>query len=229
LIKKAVSLILLFTQPLFAVTSVSDTFTGTDGTAITAHTPDVGGAWSACQGASPTLQSNRVQMEQTAGDSRALVGTTMPDADYEVSMDLIWVGATCDAKLGVMGRNNNDVQCRGLEYEAWYDCANNRYELIVVSGFNPTSLGTFAATYTQGQTHSLKLDMNGTTISLYVDGTSQISVTNSAASSAAQAGLRMNLVVTKTSLVGDNFLAQDPVAAGAAAPLRNGMLFFMRR
>jgi hypothetical protein len=197
-----------------ATTYVSDAFTGTDGTALASHTPDTGGTWVDDQ-SGLQLSGNHVNSRQLFGDSRSHNTTAPSTADYDVSMNIIWSGATSDAVLGVVGRGAGN-QFRSDGYIAYYDAGNNRWALVKLVGYNSTTLGTYAQTYTQGQTHTLKLSMAGTAITVYVDGVSQISVTDSSISAINHAGIYAHYGSSSTSMVGDNYLVA--AAGGTVGP-----------
>jgi hypothetical protein len=137
-------------------------------------------------------------------DLRSHNGTAPPSADYKVSLDLVWSGATSDAALGVVGRGNG-MQFRGDGYQAYYDASRGRWELIRLAGYNQTSLGTYAQPYTAGQTHTLTLQMAGSAITVSVDGVVRISVTDTTIAAINYAGIYAHYNGDKTSMVGDNF------------------------
>jgi hypothetical protein len=184
-------------------TVVSDTFTATNGTALASHAPETGGAWVDDQPGF-VLNGNRVNSKIMFGDLRSHNVKAPPSADYQVSMDLVWSGATSDVALGVVGRGNG-AQFRGTGYQAFYDASRGRWELIKLTGYNQTSLGTYAQPYVAGQTHTLTLGMVGSAITVSVDGVTRISVTDTSISAINNAGIYAHYNGDKTSIVGDNF------------------------
>jgi hypothetical protein len=196
-------------------TYVSDTFTGTDGTAIASHTPDVGGAWS---GSGVTLLSNQVVSGAFAGSFSLLNATLTSTADYEVSIDVHFAGTTpsTGAAQGsdVMGAHARDDGSFDY-YEASYDSSLKSWGLWKVLSGTYTRLGSaFAMTYTQTQTHTVKLRVQGTTITMFVDGTSQVSVTDASISAKGKVGFVCFDNDGSLCLQGDNFLAADISAGG---------------
>jgi chitodextrinase len=198
-----------------ATTYIQDAFTGSNNSNLSAHAPNIGGTWGNDQGTNVfKIFNNQVRSSQSFGDSRTSNSTVPASANYEVSMDVIWVGNTSANRVGIVGRGAG-VQFRGEGYEALYDAGNNRWQLGKYTGFNFTSLGTFAQTYVSGQTHNMKLAMNGTTISLAVDGVTRISVTDSSVAAAGNTGLHYYVNGNDTnSISGDNYLVSS-VGGGA--------------
>lgn len=190
-------------------TFVQDTFTDTNATAITSHTPDVGGAWNTGGGAI-TIQSNRL----ICGffNSGLSYNTTQSStADYQVSCDVVMVGASAGGSyVGIAGRFNTAASDN---YRAAYDAQNGLFELSKYISGSKTSLGTYSTAYVQGQTFSLMLKMSGTTISLLVDGVSRVSVTDTAFSAKGNFAVYLEDVFSQCCLM-DNFLAEDISSGG---------------
>jgi hypothetical protein len=190
------------TQSSGATTYVQDSFTGTDGTALSAHTPDTGSAWTFDLGDGKLL-GNRAQGASWSWSIDHST-TVLPSADYEVSMDLIWNGPNDGGMVssGVAGRINGNVD----RYYAYYDMSSGQWKLDQRHGNVGSTIGTFAQPYVQGQTHNLKLGMVGTAITVYVDGVSRISVTDANVTAKGQAGVAINSLWGPTNMLGDNFL-----------------------
>ncbi len=74
-----------------------DTFTGTDGTALTAHTPNTGANWSLCTGAASAVISNanRARTNSTGANNSMLANpaSALAAHDYTVTADIIWMGS----------------------------------------------------------------------------------------------------------------------------------------
>ncbi len=83
--------------------------------------------------------------------------------------------------------------------------------------------------FTSG-TRTLKLHMSGTTIQVYIDGSLQISATDSAVAAAGKAGVGFYGGIANNGYHGDNFSASDYVPPGLppgyaqqAVPFMNNM------
>lgn len=95
---------------------VYDTFTNTNGTAITAHTPDIGGDWtlhgSSFAGSTPTIQSNRFNSGSSLY-SNWYINTEPSDADYYVSAEIYnWTGLG-DNGQGIAIRQSSNATLTG--------------------------------------------------------------------------------------------------------------------
>ncbi len=64
---------------------VADTFTDTNGTALTAHTADSGGSWSGSFGSSLEIQSNNVQLADYTTDTDSMGYTDTGEADVFIT------------------------------------------------------------------------------------------------------------------------------------------------
>jgi len=179
-----------------------DSFTDTTGTAITAHTPETGGAWVLQTGYAPT---NPLTISST-GTAYARDGldvyrnTAAPaSADYYVECVLVWKSTKSDDAMGVMGRA--DAAANTL-YWARFSASAGGYQLFkTVAGTN-TQLGTTqTATFTSGS-HTVRLTMLGSTISMSVDGTTLVSVTDTAITAAGFAGVRCSPTVAQSDTTG---------------------------
>lgn len=192
---------------------ISDTFTDTNGTAIASHTPDVGGAWNTSGGI--TIQSNQLICGQFNSGHPYNSTTSMASADYEVLADVVWsVAADGNADMaGVIGRFNtaaSDYYC------AYYNTTGASWHLSKFISGGETSLGTSAMTYVQGQTHALTLRMQGSTITMLVDGTSLVSVTDATLTLKQNVGIYMEDVVSQAQRL-DNYVVQDIVSGGGSS------------
>jgi hypothetical protein len=189
-------------------TIVSDTFTGTDATAIASHAPDTGGTWVEKQ-AGLKLLSNKLEAVDF-GDCRAYNTATPGSADYEVSVNVTLNQTGWGNKAGVRGREVVDgvlpiQNC----YEAYFNESTHTWYLDRWNGGTPTNLGTYAdATFNAvGITRALKLGLVGSVITVYVDGVSRIAVTDATPLTAAGLVGIMNAGGIHDGLLLDNYLA----------------------
>ncbi len=168
---------------------LTDNFTGTNGTLLTAHTPDTGSAWATGTGGNNLLQiqGNRIQQPANLGTHGSGRNTTSPpSADYYVEGVFVLARANNTVYGGVTGRHSSSAD---TFYWGAYDKNNNRWDLLKrVAGVN-TSLGTWSETLSAGNSRTVKLEMIGSAIKLYVNTTQRISVTDSAITATGFAGL----------------------------------------
>src|SRR5450432_2792291 len=98
-------------------TYVSDTFTGTNGTLLSAHTPNIGGAWTANSGL--TIQGNELQCGLFVSNTIAYNATLAGSDDCDTSMDIVMSAASAAVDfLGVTARGNAAL---GNNYTAYYN------------------------------------------------------------------------------------------------------------
>lgn len=209
---------------------VSDTFTDTNGTSLNAHTPDVGGAWTDTP-SPPTssladIESNHLECNAHFETNRFYNDAAQPSGDYYVEVVITQNGSHgWNNFAGVLGRvqqASGTLEC----YEAvWIENgSSDQWELFKWSGGSPTSLGTWADAFASG-TRTVRLEMNGTAIKVFVDTVERISVTD-ATWSTGRAGLTIAGGLLNGLLL-DNFVADVlggggvnvavPVGAVAAA------------
>lgn len=169
-------------------TFFTDTFTDTNGTLLTAHTSDSGVGWALGSGATqtggaPTLTGGRVYSTGTAGVWRAQ--TISPSADYTVTALYDFVAASGGENSGFCGRM--DPAANTYYWARWNSSGWSLFKTVAGTA---TQLGsTVADTFTSGS-RTADLVMNGSTISLKVDGATIISVTDTAITGAGSPGLR---------------------------------------
>jgi hypothetical protein len=183
-----------------------DTFTGTAGTNVTAHTPDVGTSW--VQHASFSggifLISDANRSRPSVVDAYYYSSDNPASADYDVQADFrafdTGGGNGIMGRMSTVGVNGYLVQAQGTALKLY----------SAVSG-SFTNIGTTTSTLTTGQTKTVKLEMRGTAIKVYVDGVQEISVTDSAVSAAGKPGMRAFIAATNTTGVHfDSFTATNP-------------------
>jgi hypothetical protein len=196
---------------------VSDTFTGADGTALTSHTGETGATWtrhtSYAAFTVPNIQGNRLAPNDGGNNNCVVYPSGSPGtADCQVQGDF-WFSGTKALGLSLVLRL--DVAADTF-YWFRHNPSTNNWELIKrVAGAN-TTLGTFNDTgFTTGVTRVGKLSAVGTAIKCYVDGTQQISVTDSAISSAGKAGVLAQGDSSAGRIRLDNFTADDLTVPGA--------------
>jgi hypothetical protein len=196
---------------------VSDTFTGSDSTALTSHTGETGATWtrhtSYAAFTVPNIQGNRLAPNDGGNNNCVVYASGTPGtADYQVQADF-WYSGTKALGLSIVGRVDTAAD---TFYWFRHNPSTNNWELIKrVAGAN-TTLGTFTdGSFSSGTTRVGKLSMVGTAIKCYVDGVQQISVTDSAISSAGKAGVLAQGDSSAGRIRLDNFTADDLTVPGA--------------
>lgn len=187
----------------------SGTFSGTDGTLL--ETADA--SWAKFGGATIniTLLGGR---GKPASSSTVLYyhSATPPGADYSVSCDLYRVD-TFSVLAGPVARATGTATA--TFYHARYSSGSGAFQLYRYNNGAATIMGASAAVaMNAGDTHTVKLEVNGTQISVYLNGgTTPIigPITDSSITAAGYGGLRS----ASPSGYFDNFSA-DTIGAGGS-------------
>lgn len=152
-----------------------DHFTGINGTLLSAHTPDVGPAWS-IPVTNWTIQGNKADpVLPVAGFTAAVQDLGVTDAEIQATITLA-VG--CDRAFpGIVGRYVDATHFIGARI-TWGDYAPNFHE-IELNGtggggdvVHKVNLDTY---FTGGSTHTLKMQFKGDLIQVFLDGEPVIS------------------------------------------------------
>lgn len=195
-------------NPIFA----SDDFNTGSGDLV-GTTPDVGGNWtdgSDSGSPSPVYASNRIRQED-APTSFTYVATTPASADYTVEVDVTPQSGGSGGVAGVCGRKNAAtglITAYGADYYDHATAGSRQWRLYKVVAGTTTVLGTYTENIGT-TTKRLKLGMVGTSIALYVDGVSRVSVTDSAVTAAGRPGVIFGAAGSPTTnaIFLDNFVA----------------------
>jgi hypothetical protein len=169
-----------------------DSFTDTAGTALTAHTGEVGAGWTQYGGTSGAVISAGNALRKTGTSNLAYYSSYLPStANYAVEADLVVKSNTSDG-AGLDGRRD-PTPGSGTTYDARYDGNAGAWELLKNVGGSASMLDTAAQTLTVGATYRLRLDMFGTAIRMYVDGVLVCSATDASITAAGRAGIQLGL------------------------------------
>lgn len=199
-------------------TILSDNFNRADADSL-------GATWTE-RGADFDIVSNEVKMINggTTGYSSAYdSGSTYSSADYTVQVKTKTNSG--GSLVGVAGRRVNYGTDDNDAYFASIRPSAGRVQILKrASGIASSVAVTDAETINFGTYYTVKLDMNGTTIKEFIDGSEILSATDSTHSAAGDAGLMQN--DTNEGLqFWDDFLSEDASAGGATVPaLDEGML-----
>jgi hypothetical protein len=209
----------------------SDDFTDSAGTVLSSHTPSGGGSWARnptaiYAGIDVVVAANRVRIAQR-GSTAYYHGGAPASADYDVSADIYVASASSVAGAAVVGRQSTSDGSGYAFGTLGSSGLWNLYRVGTTGGV--ASLGTFSDTISTGTTRAIKLEMRGTTIKGYVDGTAVVTATNSTVTAAGKAAVRFNSNNTDggDSLYYhlDNFDASDPAGGGMATAYPASILF----
>lgn len=188
-----------FTPPVaLPVTFLQDTFTEASTTSIDDHTPDIGGTWAKLLGSNMDVAGNVLTADSV---NVAYNNVTPPDPDYYIEATVV-VSLTINAGLQLRGRMTPSRE--GYEL-ILYTVDVNTLRLRLLSTTGGGGAGILAdvdfAHPGEGAEKTLKLEMNGTTIKGYLDGTEEISETDSTYSDAGEVGILLQTPYTADNLI----------------------------
>lgn len=189
--------------------------------------PDVGGNWtdgSNSGSPSPIYLSNNIRQEDAA-TSITYVDTVAPTADYSVQAVITPQAGGCAGVAGVVGRKaagsgSGNQTCYIADYYDHLSTGSRQWRLYKYVAGAYTGL----ATYTQniGTTATtVKLEMIGSAIKLYVNGVERCSATDSSITAAGYAGVMFGAASSPTTnaIYLDDFTT-DYTATVASSVLR---------
>jgi hypothetical protein len=214
-----------------AASSVSaDSFSDVAGTEVSNHVGETGATWDAIGGLGAGAGKETIGADGRAyrnGSKLAIVHTTATPAsqNYSVAADFHVKTLLTNDAVAVVGRMTPKA---GAGTDSTYYSAGRSTTGAwqIAEGFNATltPLATApAAPLTAGQTYRVRLDMSGTTLTLFVNGVQVLTATDSTAPLvvAGKAGLMDGLgdLATKTATTGvhfDNFQVKPSTYPRAA-------------
>lgn len=169
-------------------TFMADTFTDTDSTAIVDHTGETAATWT-IQAQHPLsnyiITSNRLRTSD--GVTGCVYASGIPvSADYSVTA-LVYQAGSSILGMGPAGRISTSANTM---YAARYVSASGEWQLLRMVSGTASVLGQFAATTSNTVTYTVKLEMVGSSIKVYLNGSEIISVTDTQIPSAGRAGVR---------------------------------------
>lgn len=185
----------------------SDAFGGSDGTVLTTYSA----SWTKVTSDSASKISSAGRVYGGAGGSRHEYNATPASADYSVNVDVYVMSTGDSGAAGPIGR----AAVSGPTFYLARTAQGSGYQLYKCITGSYTQLGsTSAKTFSAGNTYNVKLDMAGTAIKLYAEGsgTASISQTDSAISAANKPGIYIYSGGTPSNTVGhhvDNFSADE--------------------
>lgn len=181
----------------------NDTFTDTNGTALTAHTPDTGTGWTEEERTGTAIQqidSNAASPSANEASVRHIY-SAQPDPgtpDYDVEFTIVAMsGADDPFFLVARFADANNYYSAGAYNDGTFKIFKK------VSG-TVTELDSFSGSFANGDT--FKFELRGTALKLYKNGSEQCSATDSDLTSAGKAGFG----------AGNAWAANDDVGSAAS-------------
>lgn len=186
-------------------TLLSDTFTGTNGTALTSHTPDIPGTgtYTSVVGTSPTIQGNKAEVTNQSGTVVV----------YDVSQSA--VTAQADVSMNTANANTaGGVVVRETDVNNFWLChlrGDGNLILFENSGGTFTQRASAAVTVNVNTTYTIKLVASGTNMTGYYQGTSEFTYGSASSNqTATKVGIRCFCNASGVTVDIDNFLVTNP-------------------
>jgi hypothetical protein len=187
-------------------TLLSDTFTDSNATALTAHTMNVGPGWTAQVGTF-VIQSNTAQ-PNSANDGDQ-VTTDAGQADYTLTCDVVPVNSGPSEYMPQLMVRWTDASNQWIILPTSFGGLFDLYEVVATVA---TRKATASFAFSSGTSYSIKIVASGSTISGYVNNALQWAYASATSGQTkAVAGLRTgksNFPITVCSW--DNFLVVSP-------------------
>lgn len=167
---------------------IQDLFTDTNGTAISAHTPNFrpnGNAWSQTAGTSFFIQSNSLQPNRQIDGDIAIIDSGV--SDLSISCDVTPFSIPNNrAYAGIVFRYSD-------ANNFWYifpDSDNQWVQLYQVQGGVSTERLHNIITLVSGNTYNIRVDCKGNNITFYFNGTEIVTYVSSFNNNATKVGVR---------------------------------------
>jgi hypothetical protein len=166
---------------------VSDSFIDTDAVDLENHTGETGATWT--EHPSLTAGAHRIatnRLRCATSPSGHYASGVPASADYDVE-GVFFVHTVAGNSVGMAGRMSTSADdC----YLVRYATGTGAWELVRDVGGTLTILGSWAETLSAGNSRTVKLEIRGTALKVYVDGVERISVTDNTHSAAGRVGVR---------------------------------------
>jgi hypothetical protein len=178
---------------LGAGVGANDTFFGQSGVLLTDHLSESAQTWQPFPPNPPALPtylngSGGVYNTDTVGGTY-IYNYAPPSANYAVEADLVCLSEITDTP-GVCARASASASPNDL-YLFRYSRTAGGWQIFKTVGGTNTQIGaTYAATFTVGQTKTLRFEVNGSTLTGKVDGVVAVTATDASITATGRAGLR---------------------------------------
>lgn len=205
-------------------TFVNDTFTDTNAVLLENHTGETGATWAKITGLTGafTINANRIYCSSVTAGYYA--SGSPANADYDVTASIYFASTGNNGTLEILARQSTGaVTGYGLRLERVSSGGGTiRLALMYWNAGSGTSIGTpntYTITPAAAETHTLKLTLRGTALTVLYDDTSVITATHSSISAAGKVGVRgATAYSTTTGWHVDSLTAADPITATPAFP-----------
>jgi hypothetical protein len=171
-----------------------DTFTDADGTLLQNHTGEIGASWTKYPGYAndAVITSNRLRGNGAADSEFYYASGLPPAADYDVEVTFKVVTLLAGDSPTFMARADTGVAPGNDTYyyvQYQHDTGNWVLGKAVAGTFS--ELGTFSQSYSAGDAPVAQLELRGSTLRLFLDGTLRISASDAALGAPGRVGVSL--------------------------------------
>jgi hypothetical protein len=192
------------------VSAVRDTFTGADGTLLSAHAGELGAAWTLHPSYTGTLQLAGNRLRATSTTATAYYASGVPSgAEYDVTATITRLSGSVNS-IGILGRMDTAAN---TFYMARY--SPSAWQLFKFVNGVSTQLGS-AVSDSFPDTRTVTLEIRDAAKKLFVDGVERISSPDNVITAAGRVGVRDSPSVAPTDSTGfhlDNLVASVTAAS----------------
>jgi len=170
--------------------TANDFFTDATGTVLTSHSTNL--TWTKLSGNNTVITDLDRARRSGTGASVHYATTTPSSANYGVQADLTVKSLPSGSAdiAGVVGRLDTGVSS-GTFYTVRYVVDSAQWSLARSSAGTISTLATYNQTLSAGSTYNMRLAMNGSTISMYIDNVLRGSATDANITATGKGGLRL--------------------------------------
>jgi uncharacterized repeat protein (TIGR01451 family) len=167
-----------------------DSFTGTAGAVLSSRSGEIGASWSAYGSPTTTAVLSNENRARRNGSGFAMytASGTPPSADYSLQTDINVKSVLSQDAIGLTARTTagENFYLARLSVNG----PTTSWDLLKIVNGTSTSLASTPVSLSAGQNHTLKLNVVGTQLTMWANGSQIASVSDSALSATGSPGLR---------------------------------------
>ena len=195
----------------------SDQFTGTPGDSLSAYNPN----WVQVTGTSGVFaisaDGGRTHMTSAGGTGAYFrADLVAPSADYSVSAEITFGTLPSGPACGIIGRVSPEAN---TQYSARFvstSGGSGTWQLQRIIAGSAATIGSLSGVVSSGIPYTLRLEMIGAAIKVYLDDELIISATDSSITEPGRPGVRgLNALSSRFTL--DNFIVDDGITTGGSS------------
>ncbi len=169
------------------MSALTDNFTDTDGTLLSAHTADSGHTWTQHAAFAGTAEINGNRLRSTSNTRSNYYSSDVPSsANYIVTARLRKLGSAF-SNAGVFARMSTGTPLN--TYGLAYFQLSNEWRLIRTTNGTQANLATYSQTFNLDEEREIELRVVGDSVKGFIDGVERLSATDGTHTAAGRAGV----------------------------------------